>query len=744
MSNISNNNFNTLDLNISKSEYWDFVLSKEKDSNVLLDGSFLFDDTLISYVNMNDDRCIDGNSIYSLNDYKWVNSVNNGLLLSNFGFNGIDNGGIMFDKNNITSNEFVDLISSNDLIVSSGDTRLKLNIISGNTGDYTYPLSFIEDLNGKYIKLEGGFYQGFFKSGNEYSVLPDVIQDEISFEFILKPDLITIPQVNTLNYKHINNKGIFFYLGVRSENKFWYEYVKTDNNLYETSKTGQTTPLDLTSFVDTHIDNGFSLSSQNIYDIETDNKYLLFNRTLNGLVASSFDNSVEYHITGNTKENLNYYQYINRTATGYTASNIDSLSGITKPYSLINDIVGNVIAFRIKDDGSIGYRTINKYCTENSDDYTIDEEYSPVNVIRDNEITFINVRLVMNKYSECGDSNRNFKLWFYVNGSLVFISKELPELLLRSLNDTNEKQESIPYNISIGGGSQGLCDMIGFTSGSTIQYLLPIEKYFAGSLIGSIYQFKIYYGKMDYSKIQNNYKYQSNHIFNPGYVMPTIDFWVSGNTSYPETIHKREIGNTLSYLNGSMILNDVYNPITGYKLYCYPGNNNRIQLNGLFNIDPSGGTIQEYIHDDSSMNLSGLTTIKYMIEVLDTYNNTTGTEKLQIINFDNMIFYGGTSVEPVDGNDIRLLQNKLFNLDTTEFVLETGAINNVFVIAVPSNRSLFTVYDQMALMMDITYLFTKYEFQVPDAGGKLSDYNVYVMKNAIPYNRNHNFIITLN
>ena len=89
------------------------------------------------------------------------------------------------------------------------------------------------------------------------------------------------------------------------------------------------------------------------------------------------------------------------------------------------------------------------------------------------------------------------------------LSKTLNNLFLKELNDRPEKQEGVSYNISIGGGSQGLCDMIGFNNNYNTQYLLPIEKYFAGSLIGDIYKFRIYYGKTDYSKILNNYIYDN-------------------------------------------------------------------------------------------------------------------------------------------------------------------------------------------------------------------------------------------
>lgn len=741
MTNIKNNNFNKINIKISKSDYWDFSLTKDKGSIEHLDGSSLYDDLLISYINVNDPRCVSGNTLYSTIDYRWLNSFNNGLSLYNTGFNLIDNGFYNFDINNISSDDFSNIVTASTLTIPSGDTRLVLNLISGNTTDYCYPVSHVSDVNGDYIQLEGGFYQGFFKSNNDYSVLPDIIESEMSFEFILKPDFVTQPKEGTLNYKYPNNKGIFFYIGPRSENKFWYNYSNEDKNDYNISKTEQYSPFTGDSLF---TNDGFSIYSQNSYDLKTDNKYLLFNRTETGINISNFDDSVEYHITGVTNENLNYYTYVNRTETGFTVNNISEISDLTKPYVIIDDIVNNNIAFRIKDDGSIGYRMINKNCSGDTS-FIVNEEYSVGNIIKNNELTFINVRFLMNMYSECGGSNRTFKLLFYVNGKLVFVSSELPEINLRKLNDRDEKQETIPFNISFGGGSQGLCDMIGFNTGFSTQYLLPIEENFAGSLIGAIHQFKVYYGKMDYSKIKNNFTYQSNYIFNPNYIIPTVSFWLSGLTiNYPETTYKREVGNVGTSLHSIIKINDSYYPITGYKLFCYPGSEPRVQFNGIFNIDQSGGTIPVYVHNDVDLALSGLTTIKYMIEVLDTYTNDPGVEKIQTIIFDNMIFYGADNIDINSGSDVRSLQNKLFNNETTSFILETGAMFKKFIIAVPSNRSLYSVQDQMTFMLDITHLFTKTDIEVPDAGGKLTNYSMYVMENAIPYSRNHNFIVTLN
>jgi hypothetical protein len=95
---------------------------------------------------------------------------------------------------------------------------------------------------------------------------------------------------------------------------------------------------------------------------------------------------------------------------------------------------------------------------------------------------------------------------FYVNGKLKYVSKELPRINLRALNDLYEKQEGVPYNISIGGGTQGLAETIQYNYMLNPTRVYPIEKYFAGSFIGYISSFKIYNCFLEQKIIENNYK----------------------------------------------------------------------------------------------------------------------------------------------------------------------------------------------------------------------------------------------
>lgn len=204
---------------------------------------------------------------------------------------------------------------------------------------------------------------------------------------------------------------------------------------------------------------------------------------------------------------------MNRTKTGYTVNTIEKLmKGKNNIYNIMPDLYYNALAFRIKDDGSIGYRYLVMDC-EHENNMNIIEEYSKSNIIKNDIWNVINIRikLIPHLSHKCDNKKRKMKLYFYVNGNLVFVSSEIIALNLHRLNDLYEKQETVPYNISIGGGSQGLCDMIMLNYYSLPEYILPIEENFAGTFIGRFKSFKFYDCMMDYQKVYNNFKFEKTN-----------------------------------------------------------------------------------------------------------------------------------------------------------------------------------------------------------------------------------------
>jgi len=264
MGNLKNYNFNKIDAFLSNSEYYDFYLAQDEyDTNIMYNG--IITDGLIVHYDFNDADTYgtgpnSADTIYSL--VTWTGATNTGYTFQTFGLTGIDNGYITYtdepedylaqeDSDLILQEDGFSLLTSGDeynnallsaltgttIVIQSGDTRLTLNRVTGMTGDYVYPLEqyFDLDLEELYMNFCGGFYQGYYKlDGYSYQVLPTRMSKAWVADFILKKDDVCSSGVTgtTLNDTYPNNKGFFFYMGTRAENKYW--------NIFEGNNTGCT------------------------------------------------------------------------------------------------------------------------------------------------------------------------------------------------------------------------------------------------------------------------------------------------------------------------------------------------------------------------------------------------------------------------------------------------------------------------------------------------------------------------
>lgn len=306
-----------------------------------------------------------------------------------------------------------------------------------------------------------------------------------------------------IKYKKDKNNNAIEPNPLKPCTEFGNEYIEDFEDLddLEFSQTYLENDLDISDF-DYSTDNGFKLSEANWYYFYTDNKYLMFDRTKSGKTIKNWVEGTQYMYCGrknNFKGNL--FILMNRTKTGYTVNTIDALRDKDADYyNPYKDLYNNALAFRITDNGEIGYRLLTIDCKKEGRDKTsIVEGYSSENVIPECEWVTINIRITF-------IGGNKMKFMFYINGKLKYISKELPRIELRELNDLYEKQEGVPYNISIGGGTQGLAETIQYNYMLNPTRVYPIEKYFAGSFIGHIKSFKIYNCFMEQMIIENNHK----------------------------------------------------------------------------------------------------------------------------------------------------------------------------------------------------------------------------------------------
>lgn len=663
MNNLKENNRHDLKLMLNYDEYWDFFLDLDGYAPYSF-GSGMYDDCLISYIDACNPNCFSGDTwLYSTDNYSWESGTSIDNTLYDISYTGTDNGLFRFRKDRISNKDFLELYQNNSYRIEGDDYRLKLHAVSGNTLQYEYPLH----VDNCQIKLNGGFYQGFFKTEcDKYQILPSKLEENApwEFEFELKKCNLEAESTKTLNDKYPENKGIFFYIGTRAENKWVYlykddddcftlspddyvedahidkkdyiignfydpypdfqetiedymedytnynyyddkyyqkdcddeivgleEYVDEpynpkiidenlphdnfdswccnveeqpkkdipsrkffrtcmckscgcisrtiDENNQESDKTSNEKGADIkhllfgddyyisdfdgldydTDYWEPELDiSDFEYETENEIKLKdankillysTDNKFILFNRTCTGYTINNWVDGLQLEVYGRkNKFKDNLFILMNRTCTGYTVDNIDELRDkVNNEYDYTDfygDLYNNAMAFRITDDGEIGYRLLTIDCSISGDDKTkIEEGYSNKGVIKDCQWQTIHVKII--------PTLDTMKLYFYVDGKLVYITKNLPKLDLRELNEMYEKQEGVPYNISLGGGTQGLAETILPNYMLNPYRIYPLEKYFAGSFIGYMRSFKFYDCSLEYGNILQNYKFEKKN-----------------------------------------------------------------------------------------------------------------------------------------------------------------------------------------------------------------------------------------
>lgn len=512
--NIKKNNVRGLGLKLRNDKYFDFMLYK---------GECYSDVGSSKCISMGlDARNIEKDGTW-VSTYTWQDAVNNGVELSDIGYTGTDNGFIFFRGDRVNKREFLDVLTGSTYIPEGLNMTLKP--VSGCTMRHTYPY----EVNDGYVSLKGGFFQGFYKvEGQDYQVLPNILENDWNLEFVIRRKDYVIPEDSILT-EYPENKGIFFYMGTRAENKFSLYYDNTDEYIdtifedldegyisdgYDGGKNPDGTcsdncpPFDGEYIVDDIVINadtlndlktkdGFGFGVMEYEAFETDNKHLFFNRTATGYTVDTWDENIDAISFTDIKrgETENKFLLFNNTATGYTVDTADQIPTVKKGYDIIDDLKNNAFALIINENGSIGYRYGVLDC-ESDDGYSVIVEASKPNMVTMDEWTTINVRI-----SNIGGGK--MKIYVYVNGNLVLVSKPLPIFNFRGLNDVASKQQGVPYNISIGGGTQGLFDGIWLQDIKVKDEFFPLMKDFGGCFIGDVRSFRFYDCFRHYSDIKN-------------------------------------------------------------------------------------------------------------------------------------------------------------------------------------------------------------------------------------------------
>ena len=373
-----------MDLFVVKDRYYDFVLSRDNTVGIDVDvNGSLTEQCLSVYIDMSDPLCFEYINTVSKPQYYWDGSIASGVTLFDIGLTGMDNGFLRFDKDTITDFEFYRRLTRSEYIIDDNDYRLILHPVEGNTDAYSYDMC----KNDGYITLKGGFLQGFYKlDGFDYQVLPNVIEDSMHLEFVIRPRNYVTAK-NTLNSFYPDNEGIFFYMGTRAENKFAKMYG-ADLTMYPyRSLTGQTTCVPyfrddyfeyegiecepimtktgdegnyflddyfvVDEWVNSRTDlysgetftltesaitdsNGISVYGPQLGELTTDNKYLFFNRLQDGFTVKNWEDGDKVSfVYDKRKLNANLFLMMNRTKYGLTVNDIDKIISGEYWYSLV-------------------------------------------------------------------------------------------------------------------------------------------------------------------------------------------------------------------------------------------------------------------------------------------------------------------------------------------------------------------------------------------------------------------------
>ena len=141
---------------------------------------------------------------------------------------------------------------------------------------------------------------------------------------------------------------------------------------------------------------------------------------------------------------------------------------------------------------------------------TVNEEYSEPNIIPDDEWFMLNVRFcAYEDYSLKEIKNvprRKGRLDFFVNGYLKYSIENFDEFIFKDLFEYREKQEGVPFNYSLGGGTQGLIETNTIGGPDPLDENLIIQNNFAGTFIGDISRFRLYECCLDITTIRYRFK----------------------------------------------------------------------------------------------------------------------------------------------------------------------------------------------------------------------------------------------
>ena len=543
-------------------------------------GSCTFDDDVIVSENYWNPEDIDPNFCPKVTD------------LCDVGLTGIDNG-LVKKMSGETIQITTGLYTNNTDKYSryKYDRRMKLHPITGftttqnrlwNDNSYSYDLNYATDggLVGYFARLDGGFFQGFYKiPGYDYQIFPQRVPLGWTAEFMLRYRWTGDTSVG-LNNRYPNNKGTFFYMGSRAENKFYHYadgspkqdtgYTRVTSGLTCMHTCGCASSANTSSdCLEVYQISGGTSTNCNCgcpcnctVNAEYPEKDPLYDGVSNGLsIRLSGDTGnprvciKTYRITGGCETSGTCLTGLTYT-TGTSVTEWCSTRGIfdeckNTTYINVEHWVQIDAVFQrnqwldtcdLYEKGGLGLLVDTIYTATPANNsvslieppLTHELPYDPETT----EIVTFNDNWTEEKKYRLGT------LKIFVNGKLFMVAENFEEIIPRLLDVQKEKQIGVGYNISIGGGTQGLHDNLTFSGGcpesiSGITYQqdpecltthdldntiysgltthIKLEEYFGGSMIGDVSAFRMYVEPLNASQVKHNFRILKNRytLLNP-------------------------------------------------------------------------------------------------------------------------------------------------------------------------------------------------------------------------------------
>ena len=460
------------------------------------------------------------------------------------------------------------------------DRRFKAHPISGQTtpvnrlwndNSYNYDIEWVSqgDPVGDFARLKGGFYQGFYKlAGYDYEVYPERVDYGWTVEMMIKYRWTGDTNVG-LNNRYPDNKGTFFFMGARAENKF-YHYasgsplsdsgytrvtsgltcMKTCACINPTGKTGSSCfhVYQMSAVTNHPCGCNCACTCSKALLPETDPLYDGLSNAMSVRFSGDTGNPrvcvKEYLITGRC-EPVSACTTEEHFVTGVTIHEWCSTKGIfddcnLTPYIEQENWVQVDLVFQ-RDEwfdcnnlfylGGNGQIVFNVF-TATSANNSVSLVMPPIT----HEVSYDPAKQIEVKINDLWIQQVNFRrgnFKVYINGRLFMVIEDFEEIIPRPLNTQREKQVGVPYNLGIGGGTQGLKDNLTFsgTCPTDIHHMtyqqdpeclttedlthtiysglttnIYLEEIFGGSFIGDLSAFRMYTEPLDASMIKHNFR----------------------------------------------------------------------------------------------------------------------------------------------------------------------------------------------------------------------------------------------